>query len=93
MDDPVIQRIENFRCRRGALLAERQGRGYTLYHASSSAPVTRLRLTRPDDRAEVLSWSLWKERWITAGSFGRTRLSIDDALKFIAMEDIFWAAV
>jgi hypothetical protein len=33
MDDPVIQRIESFRCRRGALLAERRSRGYTLYHA------------------------------------------------------------
>lgn len=93
MDDPVIQRIENFRCRRGALLAERRNRGYTLYHASSGMPVARLRPAGPDDRVEVLYWSLWKERWTKAGAFGRTVLSIDDALRFIAAEDIFWAAI
>jgi hypothetical protein len=30
MTDPIIQRGETFRCRRGKLLAERQNRGYTL---------------------------------------------------------------
>ena len=93
MGDPVIQRIESFRCRRGALLAERRNRGYTLYHASSGTPVARLRPAGPDDRVEVLYWSLWKERWTKAGPFGRTVASIDDALRFIATEDIFWAAV
>jgi hypothetical protein len=29
-DDPTIQRIESFRCRRGQLLAERRKCGYTL---------------------------------------------------------------
>jgi hypothetical protein len=33
-DDPIIQRIESFRCRRGQLFAERRNRGYTLYRAS-----------------------------------------------------------
>jgi hypothetical protein len=41
---------------------------------------------------EVLYWSLWKERWTSAGPFGRTILPIDEALRFIASEDIFWAA-
>jgi len=31
MDDPIIQRIERFRCSRGTLFAERRNRGYTLY--------------------------------------------------------------
>jgi hypothetical protein len=35
-------------------------------------------------------WSLWKERWASTGPFGRTVLSISDALQFIAHEDIFW---
>jgi hypothetical protein len=35
-------------------------------------------------------WSLWKGRWASTGPFGRTVLSIDDALRFIAHEDIFW---
>ena len=29
--------------------------------------------------------------WTKAGPFGRTVLPLDQALKFIAMEDIFWA--
>jgi hypothetical protein len=104
MDDPIIERIESFACRRGRLLAERRNRGYTLYHAGSGAPVARLCQTGREDRArgpgartgredrvEVLYWSLWKERWTSAGPFGRTTLPLDDALRFIASEDIFWA--
>jgi hypothetical protein len=33
---------------------------------------------------------LWRDRWASTGPFGRTVLSIDDALRFIAPEDIFW---
>jgi hypothetical protein len=40
-DDPIIQRIESFRCRRGQLLAQRRNRGYTPNRASSSALVAR----------------------------------------------------
>ena len=39
MDDPIIQRIEGFRCSRGTLFAERRNRGYTLYGAQSGALV------------------------------------------------------
>jgi hypothetical protein len=91
MTDPIIARIENFACRRGRLHAERRNRGYTLYRKSSGAPVARLRQTGTDDRVEVLYWSLWKERWTKAGPFGRTVLPLEDALQFIASEDIFWA--
>ena len=59
---------------------------------ASGVPVARLRPTGQADRVEVLYWSLWKERWTSAGPFGRTILPIDDALRFIASEDIFWAA-
>ena len=58
MTDPIIQRIESFRSRRGQLAAERRNRGYTLYHSGSGAPVARLRPTGQDDRVEVLYWSL-----------------------------------
>src|SRR5271166_1703198 len=90
MDDPIIQRIERFRCSRGTLCAERRNRGYTLYSARSGALVARLRPTGCDDSFEVLYWSLWKKRWASTGPFGRTVLSINDALGFIANEDIFW---
>lgn len=91
MDDPVIQCIERFRCTRGTLFAERRNRGYTLYSARSGVPVARLRPAGADDTFEVLYWSLWKNRWASTGPFGRTVLPIDDALRFIAYEDIFWA--
>ena len=90
MTDPIIQRIESFRCSRGQLVAERRNRGYTLYRAGSGTPIVRLRPIGQNDRVEVLYWSLWKERWAPTGPFGRTVLSIDDALRFIAYEDIFW---
>jgi hypothetical protein len=54
MDDPIIQRIECFRCSRGTLHAERRNRGYALYRARSGALVARLRPTGSDDRFEVL---------------------------------------
>jgi hypothetical protein len=74
----------------GTLHAERRNRGYTLYNACSGALIARLRPTGSDDRFEVLYWSLWKDRWASSGPFGRTVLSLDDALRFIAHEDIFW---
>ena len=70
------------------MFAEYRNRGYTLYHARSGAPVARLRPTGADGRFEVLYWSLWKERWASTGPFGRTVLSVSDALKFIAQEDL-----
>ena len=91
MDDPIIQCVERFCCPRGALFAERRNRGYTLYDASSGAPVARLRPTGHQNKFEILYCSLWKQRWTSTGPFGRTVLSINDALQFIAYQDIFWA--
>jgi hypothetical protein len=92
MTDPIIQRIESVRCRRGQLAAERRNRGSTLHRVGAGAPVARLRLTGQNDRVEVPDRSLWKQRWARAGPFGRTIMPIDDAPRFIASEDIFWAA-
>jgi len=80
--DPITNRIERFRCSRGTLCAERRNRGYTLYSAQSGALVARLRRTTCNDRFEILYWSLWKNRWTSTGPFGRTVLSIEDALRF-----------
>ena len=75
----------------GNWVAERRNRGYTIYRAGSGTPIARLRPTGQNDRVEVLYWSLWKQRWTSGGPFGRTILTIDEALRFIASEDIFWA--
>ena len=53
--------------------------------------MARFRLTGDEDRVEVLYWSLWKERWVKAGPFGRTVMPLGRALEFIVSEDIFWA--
>ena len=93
MTDGIVQRIERFTFSRGAVLVERRNRGYSLYHAASGAPVARLRPNADNDRVEVLYWSLGKERWSPTGPFGRTVLPLEDALRFIATEDIFWALI
>jgi hypothetical protein len=86
--DPIIQRIESFRCRRGQLFAERRNRDYALYRAGSGALVARLWPIGQDGRDEVLYWSLLKERRTKTRQFGRTVLPLDQALKFIASGDI-----
>ncbi len=91
MTDDILQRVERFHFPRGAVIPERRNRGYTLYHALSGAPVARLRPTGRNDSVEVLYWSASKERWAAADPFGGTVLPLDEALQFIASEDIFWA--
>ena len=90
MTDDIVQRIERFRFPKGAVVAERRNRGYTLHHALSGAPVARQRPTGRKGSVEVLYWSALHERWAATGPFGRTILPIDDALHFIAQEDMFW---
>jgi hypothetical protein len=90
MTDAIIRQIEDFRCPRGTLFVERRNRGHALHDASSGAPIARPRPKGRADTFEVLYWSLWKERWAATGPTGRTILSLDEALEFIAHEDIFW---
>jgi hypothetical protein len=88
--DEIFQRIERFRFPRGPVFVERRNRGYSLLHANNGAPIARLRPTGRDDRVELLYWSSWKEKWAPTGPFGRTVLPLDDALRVIAKEGIFW---
>jgi hypothetical protein len=90
MTNDIAERIKRFRFPQGAVTCESRNRGYTLYHARSGVPVARLRSTGRNDSVEVLYWSVSKERWTAAGPFGRTVLPVDEALHFIAHEDIFW---
>ena len=92
-EPPMIAIRYSYRFARGNVLVERRNRGYSLYHAESGAPIARLRPNADDGCVEVLYWSLWKERWSPAGPFGRTVLPLDEALRFVACEDIFWALI
>ncbi len=93
MADRITQQIEAFPFGRGAVQAEHRNRGYSLYHAASGAPVARLRPDPAANHFEVLYWSLGKDGWTSTGPFGRTVLPLDQALRFIAAEDIFWALI
>jgi hypothetical protein len=92
-DDDIIRRIEAFRFRRAPVAAEWRKKGYTLLHARTRHPIARLRPLGRDDLLEIFYWSSWKQRWAPAGPFGRTAAPIDEALRIIACEPIFWAGV
>jgi hypothetical protein len=93
MTDAIIRRIERFSFPQGAVCAERPNRGYTLTHAATGAPVARLRPDSDGEHVEVLYWSPRTDRWSPTGPFGRTILPLDQALRFIAAEAIFWTLI
>ena len=93
LDDEIIQRIERFAFRRAPVAAERRNKGYTLLHADTGAPIGRLRPIGRDDQMEILYWSSWKQHWAPVGPFGRTVAPLDEALRIIAFEPIFWAGL
>jgi hypothetical protein len=64
-------------------------RGFTLIHAATGIPIARLRPIGCNDLVEILYWSLWKERWVPFGSFGRTTAPIEQAVQIIAEAAIF----
>jgi hypothetical protein len=93
MTDAIIRRIERFAFPQAGVRAERRNRGYTLTHAASGAPGARLRPDPDGEHVEVLYWSLRTNRWSPTGPFGRTILPLDQALRFIAAEAIFWTLI
>ena len=72
---------------------ERRNRGFTLIHAETGVPIARLRPIGRDDLVDILYWSLWKERWMPFGPFGRTAAPVEQAVRIIAEASIFWAGV
>jgi len=92
-DEDIIQFIENFKFCAGPVAVERRNRGFTLIHAETGAPIARLRPVGHDDLVEILYWSSWKEKWASTGPFGRTVLPLDDALRVIEQEGLFWTRV
>jgi hypothetical protein len=92
-DDEIIRRIERFPFRRALVAAERRNKGYTLLHAETGAPIARLRPIGRDDQMEILYWSSWRQHWAAVGPFGRTVAPLEEALRIIAFEPIFWAGM
>ena len=56
-------------------------------------PQGRLRPDPDGEPVEVLYWSLRTDRCSPTGPFGRTILPLDQALRFIAAEAIFWTLI
>jgi hypothetical protein len=92
-DDDIIRIIENFKFDAGPVAVERRNRGFTLIHAETGVPIARLRPIGRDDLVDILFWSLWKERWVPFGSFGRTAAPVEQAVSIISEAAIFWARV
>jgi hypothetical protein len=90
-DDDIIRRIERFP--RAPVAAVRRNPGYTLLHADTGDPIARLRPAGPDGRMEILYWSAWKQLWEPTGPFGRTVVSLHEALDIITYEATFWAGL
>ena len=89
-DDEIIRRIERFPFRRGPVAAEWRNKGYTLVSADTGPSA---RKDGRDDLMEILYWSLWKQRWAPVGPFGQTVVPLDEALRIIAGEPIFWVGM
>jgi hypothetical protein len=86
MDDPIIQRIERFPCSRGP--------------CARNAATVAIRFTAPGpahwwhacarpDVTRGSKYSIGRSGRTSTGPFGRTILSIDDALRFIACKDSY----
>jgi hypothetical protein len=92
-DDEIVRRIESFPFCRAPVAAAWRKKGYTLLHAETGHPIARLRPVGRDDLLEILYWSSWKQRWAAVGPFGCTAAPLDQALRIIASEPIFWAGL
>lgn len=88
-----IKPIETYKFRRGSVFVERRNRGYTLIHTRTGVPIARLRPHGRGRMFELLYWSLGKQAWAPFGPFGKTVVPVDDALRLIATNSIFWAAL
>lgn len=75
------------------MTAERRNRGFTLVHTATGTPIARLNPVKSHDGLfDILYWSLGKERWVHFGPFGRTAITLDEALRIIAEASIFWVS-
>jgi hypothetical protein len=91
--DDDIKLIERFKFRHGSIYVERRNRGYALVHGQTGVPIARLRPYLRDNFVEIFYWSLGKQRWAPFGPFGSTAVSVDEALRIIDGNDIFWAVI
>lgn len=86
-NDEIIAEVEAFEFDAGPLTAERRNRGFTLIHAATGTPIARLNPVKGHDGLfDILYWSLWKERWVRFGPFGRTAATLDQGCSTLSTE-------
>ena len=90
-DDEIISFIENFEFDAGPVAVERRNRGFTLIHAETGVPIACLRPVGRDDLVDIRYCSLWKERWVPFGPFGRTAACVEQPVRVISEAAIFWS--
>jgi hypothetical protein len=86
--DDMLARIEAFNQEKGGgVLIRKAAKGYSLYREDNGKPVARLRPTGKGDQVEVMWWS-HRDRWDQIGDFGPMVMPLDEALNFIARNEI-----
>ena len=88
--DEIALRIETFDGANGGGVGYYKDKGaYYLYLLDTEAPIARLMLTGNGDEVRLGYWS-HRRKWEDIDDFGGIVMPLDDALAFIANEDIFW---
>ena len=88
--DDIAARIEAFDNANGGGVGYYEGKGaYHLYLLATEAPIARLKPTGNGDEIRLGYWS-HKRRWEDVDDMGGVVLPLDEALEFIANEDVFW---
>jgi len=85
---------ETFDFDAGPVAVERRNRGlHADFMPKPAFPSLACVPSDADDLVDILYWSLWKERWMPFGPFGRTAAPVEQAVRIIAEASIFWAGV
>jgi hypothetical protein len=90
--DEILDRIEAFnQVKGGGVIIQRAAKGYSLFREDNGKPIARLRPTGKGDQVEVMWWS-HRDKWEQIGDFGPMRMSLDEALMYIARNTLgcFW---
>lgn len=86
----IAQRIEAFDAANGGGVGYYTDKGgFHLYLLETEAPIARLKPTGKGDEVRLGYWS-HRRKWEDINDMGGVVLPLNEALEFIANEDVFW---
>ena len=89
-NDDIVLRIEAFDAANGGGVGWYEDKGaYHLYLLATDAPIARLKPTGKGDSVRISYWS-HRRRWADIGDMGGCVLLLDQALDYIATNEVFW---